>query len=204
MLFLVAGGVLAVYATANGLWAFTDMVTEQNTLEIGYVLGFLGLLGLYPSLAGRSPRLARAGAVAAVCGIIGISFVSLNDLVQLTGIISGNLPGWSFFRFLPLVGFLGGYLSFGLASLRSAAYSQSISVLLLLPGLIVVVMLVHIVAGYASDLTAFVISAGEAMAHLAIGASLRTKSEGDSQDVSAGDADAASGTPAEVESSTDD
>lgn len=162
-LFLIAGGVLVIYAALNGLWAFTNMVTEQNGLEIGYVLGFLGLLGLYPTLVGRGPWVTRAGAVAAVCGIVALSFISVNDPAQLAGITSGNLPGWSVFRFLPLVGSIVGDLSFGVASLRSDTYPLSVG-LLMTPGLIVVVMLVHIVAGYASAFSAFVISAGEAMA----------------------------------------
>lgn len=54
-LFLAAGGILVIYAMFNGLWAITDMATEQNGLELGYVVGFIGLLGLYPAMVTRSP-----------------------------------------------------------------------------------------------------------------------------------------------------
>ena len=184
-LFLIAGVFLVVYATFNGLWAFTNMVPEQHGLEIGYVLGFLGLIGLYPSLSDRSPWLARAGSIAAICGIISLSFISASDWAQLTGITAGDLPGFGFLRVFPLVGFILGYLSFGIASLRSDTRSRLVGLVLLVPGIIVVLMLAHIAAGYASDLTAFVISAGEAMAHLAIGAALRTESSGETREPSA-------------------
>lgn len=173
-LFLVSGSILVIYAIFMGLWAFTDLVPEGHGLEIGYVLGFLGLLGLYPSLAQRSPWLARVGAVAAGCGVFAILYVSVNDFVHLAGLMSENLPGWQFLRLLPLVGFILGYLSIGIASLRSDAYPQSVGFLLLLPGIITILMLVLIATGHASGLQVFVVSAGEAMAHLAIGATLQT------------------------------
>jgi len=177
-LFLLSGGILVIYATFMGLWAFADLVPEGHGLEIGYVLGFLGLIGLYPSLVRRSPWLARVGAVAAGCGVFAILYVSVNDFVHLAGLTSGNLPGWQFLRLLPLVGFILGYLPIGTASLRSDLYPRTVGLLLLLPGIITVLMLVSIVTGHPllSRLqTVFVVSAGEAMAHLAIGTTLQTR-----------------------------
>jgi hypothetical protein len=203
-LFLMAGGVLVIYATFNGLLAFTDMVPEQHGLEVGYVPGFLGLLGLYPTLADRSPWLARVGVVAAVCGIVSITFISASDLAQLAGVTADRLPGFGVARFLPLVGFILGYLSFGAASLRSGVYSPSVGLVLLIPGVIVVLMLAHIAAGFASDLTAFVISAGEAMAHLAIGATLRTQPGGDADEPATTGTDDESLREGDVELTTDD
>jgi protein-S-isoprenylcysteine O-methyltransferase Ste14 len=72
-LFLIAGGVLIVYAALTGLEAFLDITVEQKGLEVGHVIGFLGLLGLYPTLADRRPWLARAGAVAAILGVVAFS-----------------------------------------------------------------------------------------------------------------------------------
>lgn len=178
-LFLVSGGILVVYATFNGLWAFTNVMPEGHGLEIGYVLGFLGLLGLYPSLARRSPWLARLGAFAAGIGVFASIYVSMNDYVQVAGLMAGNLPGWPYLRLLPLVGFLVGYLSSGIAALRSDAHSQTVGLLLLIPGIIVILMLGSIFTGHpllSRFQTVFVVSAGEAMAHLAIGATLRTGS----------------------------
>lgn len=174
-LFLSAGALLIVYASLNGMWAFADMATRENGFEFGYVLGFLGLLGLYPSLVHRSPVLARFGAAGAASGIVGITAISAVEVAQLGGISSGTPPGWWLFVFFALAGFMLGYISFGVAILRTGRYSTFIGVLVSVPGIIVVLMVMHIVAGYASDLTAFVISAGEAMVHLAIGATLKTK-----------------------------
>lgn len=176
-LFLASGAVLVFYAIFMGLWAFTDVMPEGHGLEIGYMLGFLGLLGLYPSLSKRSPWLVRLGAIAAGCGVFAILYVSVNDFVHLAGLTSDNLPGWQFLKLLPLVGFLLGYLPIGIASLRSDVYPRTVGVLLLMPGVITVLMLASIITGHPlldRFQTVFVVSAGEAMAHLAIGTTLKT------------------------------
>lgn len=175
-LFLIAGGVLIVYAALTGLEAFTDMTLMQKGFEVGYVLGFLGLLGLYPTQADRSPWLARAGAVAAVLGAVAFSVFTVNRLAELAGVVSGDPPGWSVFVVMAAVGFVLGYLAFGVASLRADTHPRVVGLVLLVPAIIVVLMFAHVFAGLDSPGTAFVISAGQAMAHLAIGATLRTKS----------------------------
>lgn len=175
-LFLLAGALLVVYAAMNGLWAFAGMATRSSGFQVGYVLGFLGLLGLYADVARRSPGLARAGAGGAVAGIVGIAAISAFEVGRLVGLGAGTPPGWSVVVVLALAGFVVGYLAFGVAVLKSDAYPTHVGLLLLVPGTIVVLMVAHIAAGVASDATAFVISAGEAMAHLAIGATLRSES----------------------------
>lgn len=189
-LFLAAGGLLVVYASLNGLWAFADMATRESGFQFGYVLGFLGLLGLYPSLVIRSPKLSRLGAAGAASGIVGITAITVLELAQLGGMVSGTPPGWWLILLLALGGFLLGYLSFGTAILRSGYYPKSIGILVCLPGIIVVFMVAHIAAGLASEVTAFVISAGEAMAHLAIGATIQTKSRKTALETETGDATA--------------
>ena len=193
VLFLVAGAMVVVYAGLHGIEAATDMVLEPNPFEFGYVLGFLGLLGLYPALADETPWLARAGAAAAVLGIIGLSAFTVLHIAVLTGVVARGGPAWFWvFIPLPLIGFVVGYLSFGIASLHATVHSRLVGLLLLAPGLIVVVMLVQMLVGWTSEMQAFVISAGEAMAHLAIGVSLATKSDVNRGEPSShGDRDAA-------------
>jgi len=184
-LFLVGGGLVVVYAGLHGIEAATDMVLEPNPFEFGYVIGFLGLLGLYPTMVDKSPRLARAGAVAAVLGMIGLSAFTALHIAVLAGVVAGGGPAWfPIFIPFPLIGFVVGYLSIGIASLRTDAYPRLVGLLLLVPGIIVVVMIIQILAGWTSELQAFVISAGEAMAHLAIGATIKTKSDSDRGDTS--------------------
>lgn len=186
-LFLVAGALLVVYAALNGMWAFSDMGTRESGFEFGYVLGFLGLFGLYPSLVHQSPKLARLGATGAASGVVGITAITMLDLARIGGISSGTPSAWWLFVLLALGGFLLGYLSFGAAILRTGCYAKSIGVLVSIPGIIVVFMVAHIAAGFASEETAFVISAGEAMAHLAIGATLQTKSRQTARESETGD-----------------
>lgn len=184
-LFLVAGVLLVGYAGLNGIKAFTTVPVEPNLFEFGYVIGFLGLFGLYPRLADRQPWLARVGAVAAVSGAIAISGFNVRHLAGLAGVASDGPPR-PVLIFMALAGFVLGYLALGAASLRSDVYPRTIGFVLLVPGIIVVLMLVHVAAGLDSLGTAFVISAGQAMAHLAIGATLRAEAESaDSEEMEA-------------------
>lgn len=184
-LFLVGGAVVVVYAGLHGVEAATDMVLEPNPFEFGYVLGFLGLLGLYHALVDDNPWLARLGAVAAVLGMIGLSVFTALHLAEVAGLVAPEQPAWfGVFALFPLVGFVVGYLSIGIASLRADVHTRTVGLLLLVPGLIVVVMIIQILAGWTSQWQAFVISAGEAMAHLAIGVALETRTDTDREDPS--------------------
>lgn len=183
-LFLLAGSVLVFYGALTGVEAFTDMPVPANIFEAGYVLGFLGLLGLYPTLSEEQPLLARLGVVAAVVGLVGVVLVSLRSFGHLAGVLPEYPAGWSVIIPLVVVGFVVGFLSFGLAALRSDIYPRTVGLAVLAPGVIVVAMLLHMAVGWDRPASAFVISSGQAMAHLAIGATLRQQSrqpEGDDQ-----------------------
>ncbi len=171
-LFLLAGAVLVVYGAANGAVTFTDVAVRTSVLWFGYIFSFLGLLGLYPTLAKERPMLARVGAGTAVVGLLGVTLVSLLSLGQLVGSVAEPMPGALGIWVLALVGFIGGYLSTGLAALRSEAHSATVGFALLAPGIIIVLMLVHMAAGLEQPTSVFVVSSGQAMAHLAIGATL--------------------------------
>ncbi len=191
-LFLAAGVLVVFYAGLHGIEAASDMVLEPNPFEFGYVVGFLGLLGLYPAVADESPWLARAGAGAALLGMIGLSAFTVLHLAELAGVVtpssSPEQPGYfGVFTLFALTGFVVGYLSIGVASLRRNVHSRTVGFLLLAPGIIVVVMIVQIVIGWTSQLQAFVISAGEAMAHLAIGATLRMNASRGEREPSSGE-----------------
>lgn len=188
-LFLVAGGLLVVYAAFNGVEAFTDVAVPANVFESGYVAGFLGLLGLYPALATERSLWASCGAVAGAVGFLGVVLVSLRSFGHLAGLLPEYPPGWSVVIVLVLVGFVGGFLAFGVAVLRSNVYSNLVGLALLAPGVIVVLMLLHMAAGLERPASVFVVSAGQAMAHLAIGSTLRQESSQPEGDESTGAAD---------------
>lgn len=187
-LFLVAGILLVGYATLNGVTALTVRAVEQNPFQFGYVVGFLGLLGLYPRIGDVNPWLARVGGVAAVLGLVGISAITIGALTDFGAGSTESVPVGPLFIGMTLIGFVVGYLAFGVASLLSGRSARITGLVLVVPGVIVVLMLGHIAAGLDSEGTAFVISAGQAMAHLAIGATLR--SEADSADLEEAESDA--------------
>lgn len=195
-LFLIAGVVLVVYATFNGIVAFTD-VTSRTVKDVtgpaGFVFGFVGLLGLYPTIAGRSPRLARAGAVSAVLGAVGFSTITLQGLARLAGV---EPPAWlGIFVLVAAIGMVSGFLSFGAGTLRTDVHSRALGLLLLAPATIFAVMVTQAVLfaqwGLFSETTmawsAFTISGGQALAYLVIGYSLRTGLTTAEREVPSGD-----------------
>lgn len=186
-LFILAGGLLTVYAVINGMNAFMAMSLELPGLGFAFFLGFLGLLGLYPSVVEHSPWLARIGAIAAALGVVTFFVLAANSIAELLGIVSGNPPAWPLFVGLATTGFVLGYLSFGVAVLQSEVYSALVGIVLMVPAIIIIAMFLHMAAGYASPETVFVVSAGQAMGHSAIGGSLQTQSDSSSDEESASD-----------------
>lgn len=171
------------YAALNGVAAVTDVAYEpvENVVgPAGFALGFVGLVGLYPGLAELSPKLARIGAVSAALGAVGFSVIALGGIVQLAGT---EPPGWlTFFVLLAAIGMIVGYLTSSVASLRADDRSRTVGLLLVLPAGVFAVMVTQAVLfvqyGLFSETTmawsAVAISGGQAVAHLAIGYTLRT------------------------------
>jgi hypothetical protein len=122
--------------------------------------------------------------------LVGLSVITGYNLAEFLGMLSGGLLAGPVFIVLTLIGFTVGYLAVGVASLRAGVHSRTVGLVLLVPGVIVVFMIIHILAGYASPETAFVISAGEAVAHLAIGTTLRTETGSSDPEEAEGVADA--------------
>jgi hypothetical protein len=175
--FLVAGGILVVYATFNGLAAFTDTVyplVENVVGPGGFVLGFLGLLGLYPRLADRRPRQAKAAVVFASLGAVGFSVITVSNIGRLAGVVPNEpLPWFPLLLGMVAVGMVLGYLSFGVISLRADVYPRFAGPLLLLPALIFSVMAVGGLTGAATPTGAFFVSSAQAAVHLSIWHTLR-------------------------------
>lgn len=190
-LFLLAGVLLVAYATFNGVHAFTGIVYEsvENVFgPAGFVLGFLGLLGLYPRLADRSPRLARLGAVCAALGAVAFSVFVVANLGEIAGVLSAEPPAWAVvFVALAAVGMLPGYLSVAVASLRTDGHSRSVGLALLAPPAVFGSMLAGGLMGGSPQWALFLISAGQALAHLAIGYALRTRLGPTGREVPSGD-----------------
>lgn len=182
-LFLVGGGLFAVFAVLWGIAAVTDFAPRPAVDVVGpagWTAAFFGLLGLYHGLSERTPWLARAGAVCATVGVVGGSVAAVVSLGELAGIVT-EVPSWSA-ALTPLlvVGILPGFLAFAIASLRSDARSRTVGLLLLAPAAIFAVNIVRVgVLGPRVPTGApFVLGGGQALALLAIGYALRTGGAG--------------------------
>lgn len=182
-LFLTAGLLLVAYAVLNGIVAATDLgyeTVEDVVGPAGFAVGFVGLLGLYPGVSDRSPAAARIGAVGAVFGAVGFSAISLHAVARLAGEGPPALP--AIVVLTGAIGMLAGFLAFGVASLRTGGRSRAVGLLLLVPPCVFAVMVTQAVlfarfgvfSAAVMEWSAVAISGGQALAHLAIGVTLRT------------------------------
>jgi hypothetical protein len=179
-LFLVAGLVLVIYAALYGLEAFIGMAypaVRDLLLPTGYLLGVVGLLGLHPTLEGRMPTLPHTAALVAVVSLAGwflLLALGFGDIVGGLLPQPDTLPNL-FFVVHPLTMILA-YTMFAIAIFRTDFYSRTVGYLLLAPPILFIVLLMGpAIRPGEFPLGAFVISSGQAMAHLAIGATLRTR-----------------------------
>lgn len=177
MLFLIAGGLLVIHAITHGLEAFASIeypMHHEFPFGVGgMTLGFIALLGLYPKIADRMPKLARAGAVVAVLGAVAWLVMGLALFAE--GLGAEPPTSIEAIGLVMIFGVILSYLAFGIASLRTEAVSQTTGLVLLTPVLVMVVNLGIAMAGSGSLAGQFVVATGFALAHLAIGAALRTE-----------------------------
>lgn len=180
-LFLIAGGLMVVFAASTGLRAFTE-TTYPAVHSIfgpaGFFVGIIGLFGLYHSLVNRVPILSRiAGVVAAIPGI-GWFIITVFGIGSTVGV----LPGMSvvFPPVFPMVVILTtilAYIIFGVSSLRSGRHSKTLSSVLFGPAIPFLALMVAVGSGAVAGSAGaeFVIDLGHALAYLAVGVSLRNE-----------------------------
>jgi len=175
-LFLVSGGLMVVHTGVHVLIAFTNtnypLHHEMPFGVVGHILAFVALLGLYPQLVTESPKLARASAGLAVLGTVGWFGVGTLTLSESIGVA---LPAWlGILAPLTIVTFILGYLSFGVAGLRTDVVTRTTALVILTPVLVMVYnMAVALTTGGTRE-GQIIVAGGFALTHLAIGAALRS------------------------------
>lgn len=147
-LFLVAGGLLAITTALWALEVFVNTDTEVTRgvfAPAGMAVAFVGMLGLYPSLVDRTPWVARAGALFAAVGIVGMVGRLVAAGGQLVGIYDAA-PAWVDPFQLPfLIGIVLGFITFGVAIVRTDVYSRTVGLLLMVPGILFPVVLATVI-----------------------------------------------------------
>lgn len=142
-----------------------------NIGAIGYLLGIVGILGFYPKFNRSSPRLSLAGtlflAVAAVA-LIGSWTVSLSS----TGLLIPRFFLPLFYPIIVFTSFIGGYILYGIAALRSDNYPGLMGIVLLLPPALMTIDAINSLLQGPGTLPAEItntIVCGNALAHGMIG-----------------------------------
>lgn len=148
-LILIGGSLAAIVAMFWAAEVFMNIVMEtakQFLVSAYAILVFIGLLGLYPALVKRTPWLARAAASFIVVGIVGASVRAVVYASQLVGILEAQ-PAWFGAIQLPLfIGIVLGYIAFGVAVLRTDAYSRTVGLLLVVLGILFMGLIASIIA----------------------------------------------------------
>lgn len=176
-LFLIAGGLLVIFAAETGARVFADAgisAIHSFVGPAGFAFGLGGLLGLHPSLANRTPKAAHIAAMVTAIPAVGWTVISVFGI----GSSAGILPGMSvvFPAVFPIVVLLTtilGYVVFGVVSLRTETHSRMTSIVLLLPAIPFLALFVGLAVLGPVAWAEFVIDSGHAVAHLAVGLVLR-------------------------------
>lgn len=178
-LFLLAGGLLVVFAANSGIRAFTDggySVIHSVFGPGGFFLGLVGLLGLAPTLAAQRPRLAHTAGLVAAIPAIGWFVITVFGI----GSSAGVLPGMSVvfpvpvFPVLVVLTTVLAYVLFGIVALRAGVHTRGVSSALLLPAVPFLTLIVGLAVLGPHEGAAFAIDSGHALAHLAVALALRT------------------------------
>jgi len=170
-LFLVAGGIMVVFAANTYLKTFAGTsypVVQGVVAPSGFLLGVVGLFGLYPALADRTPGLTRVAAAAALVTTAGWSVIVAMGVGKAAGVLSE--PGGPL-AIVPLVVIVSMILTFGLfgvTSLHTGVYPWIVGALLLVESAMFLVLLLR-VAPYL-----LLIDIGHVLAYLGVGVTLRT------------------------------
>lgn len=175
-LFLVAGGLLLVFAanTAARVFAGAGLPAVHSFVgPAGFFIGLLGLFGLYPGLAGGGSVLPRVTVLIALIPLVGwfvITTFGLGNTLGLLPAVSVILPGATV-----IVVFLSTMLSYllvGATSLSVGAYSRTVGLVLLVPAVPFLTLILVVQAIPPVEWGEFVIDSGHALAHLAVGIAL--------------------------------
>lgn len=180
MLFIIAGVVFAgdltilLYNLAVGTES-QYLTVGQGLIGTAWACSFLALLGFYPKLSERSKWLSRIGGVFAAIGLITNVVMAVVSFGVAAGVVSGGLDQYVPF-FLPgvFLGIVFGFGLYGIATLRTAIYSQRVGALFLI---LVATFLTNLgtgIAGYNPLVKIIGVVAVLILANLALGYTVRT------------------------------
>lgn len=176
-LFLVAGGLLVIFAANTGARVFTDMgysTVHSIFGPAGFFVGLVGLFGLYPGLADRSPWLARIAASVAAIPLVGWSVITVFGIGNSAGILpdlSVVFPGA--FVIVVFLTTMIAYILFAATSFHAGIHSQIVGLVLLAPAIPFLTLIVAVQVLGPVEWTEFAIDSGHALAHVAVGIVLR-------------------------------
>jgi len=171
MLFLLAGGLLAVFAANTGAQTFIGEsypLVQNLVAPAGFLVGVLALLGLSPAVADRTPTLARAAGLLAGVTAVYWTVIIAGSLGEIAGVIPASE------EVFPVVFFFGVYVAtlltygvLGIVVLRAGVWSRLVGLFILGPAVMFLLLMGRAAPNY-------VIDAGHALFHLATGVVLWT------------------------------
>ena len=180
MLFVVAGVVFAgdltvlLYNLAVGTES-QYLTLGQGLIGTAWACSFLALLGFYPKLSERGKWLPRIGSLFAGIGVLTMVVMAVVSFGLAAGVVPGTLEEYTPL-FLPgvFLGIVFGFGLYGVATLRTAVYSQRVGALFLV---LVATFLTNLgtgIAGYNPLVKIVGVVAVLVLANLILGYTVRT------------------------------
>lgn len=178
-LFLIAGGLLVVFAANTGARTVADggvPAIHSIVGPAGFFVGLVGLLGLYPGIASDGAILGRLAGIVAAIPLVGWFVITVWGIGNSIGVVPGMsvvIPGP-----VVIVVFLTtmlAYILFSIACLQSRSYSQSVGLAVLAPAIPFLTLILVVQAFPPVEWGEFVIDSGHALAYLAVGIAVRAK-----------------------------
>jgi len=171
-----AASVLFVgHATVRTIEAFSTASPPADVFgPAGYVAAGLALLGLVPSLFHEAPNSSRLAATLSLATVTGWALIACWTFGTAAGMLPPAEAVFPAALFAVVVlSTLLVYLVFGAVSLRTAAHSRTLGLLLLAPaGVLVFLMAGAVVSSVAPEMGPIAVGWGLALSHGAIGATL--------------------------------
>lgn len=169
--FMAGGALFVVFASMWAAEAATGWNAELATSPVGataWTAAFIGLLGLSQQLRHRSPGASRAGAVLTWLALVGAVVLAVGGFGELAG-LWGERPDWlDPLNLLMFLGIIPGFLTVGIAGLRTDVWPKRLSYALLAPAAIFIINLVRLAITEPSSLVSAILGGAQAVAMFTI------------------------------------
>lgn len=169
--FLLAGATFVIFAALWGVETATEWDAELAAGAVGaaaWVAAFSGLLGLSRQLRDDSARAGVAGVVLATLALVGAVVLAVGRFGELAG-LWGERPAWlDPLNLLMFLGIIPGFLTVGIAGLRTGLWPKALCYMLLAPAAIFIINLLRLAIAEPASVVSAILGGAQAAVTISI------------------------------------